>query len=355
MNGHAQHSDIAALSAEFARGELALNVADDDRYPDAPFRESLYEKAGEVGFLTLLLPEEAGGEGETAAGLAEALAVIAETDASAAAVILCQAFAHRLLLEAGKVDLAGEGLIAATLYDDPFDLPSGITATREADSFVLSGALDYVVLAPVATSCLLPAKLEGEDALFLVDKGDAVIVGEPLLTLGLRACPVADVELALALGALVAAGDGARSAYRRSVEDLRCAVAAIHAGIIAGCLQEATAYARERYQGWKQIIDHGVIRAYLGRIAAAAAVSRELFRAASCDGSRGLPLPAAVQLMVGEMALESTTNGVQVLGGNGYMDDYGQARRMRDAKQAQGIFGPRDLLIQDIFQAAAAR
>jgi len=37
------------------------------------------------------------------------------------------------------------------------------------------------------------------------------------------------------------------------------------------------------------------------------------------------------------------------------MDDYGQAKRMRDAKQAQGIFGPKDLLMQDIFQSTASR
>ena len=57
--------------------------------------------------------------------------------------------------------------------------------------------------------------------------------------------------------------------------------------------------------------------------------------------------------MVGEMAVESATNGVQILGGSGYMDDFGQAKRMRDAKQAQGIFGRKDLLIQDLFKRMA--
>ena len=232
-----------------------------------------------------------------------------------------------------------------------------MVASGKADSCVLEGEIDYVVLAPVAPLYLLPAKMDGEDALFLVKNGEGVVVGESLLTLGLRACPAADIVIKAAEGTLVASGDSARSVYLETVEDLRAAVAAIHAGIMAGCLEEATAYARERYQGWKQIIDHGVIRAYLGRIAAAAAVAEELFRVAAGNGSAraGEPLPAAVQLTVGEMAVESTTNGVQVLGGNGYMNDYGQAKRMRDAKQARGIFGPKDLLIQDIFQATASR
>ncbi len=352
------NTDVAVLAREFARGEIADAVKEDDRYPDAPFRESLYRRAAEVGFLSFLLPEEAGGVGETTAALAEALAVIAKTDASVSAVILCQAFAHRVLAGAGKEDLVGDdGLVAATLYEDPLDPPAGVTASGKADPYILDGALEYAVLAPVASSYLLPARLDGEEAIFLVKKGKGVIAGEPLLTLGLRACPVADLELEGANGMLVAAGDAARSVYREAVEDMRGAVAAIHAGIIAGSLEEATAYARERYQGWKQIIDHGQIRAYLGRMAAAAAVAEELYRSAGGDGSprEGELLPAAVQLMVGEMAVESTMNGVQVLGGNGYMDDYGQAKRMRDAKQAQGIFGPRDLVIQDIFQVMAAR
>jgi alkylation response protein AidB-like acyl-CoA dehydrogenase len=353
----AAQTEIAALAREFALGEIADSITEDDRYPDAPFDETLYRKAGEVGFLSLLMPEEAGGAGETPSALAEALLTLAETDASAAAVVLCQAFAHRILIRAGKGNLASaEALTATTLYDDPLDLPEGLSASRKGDSYILDGTIDYVTLAPVASFFILPAVLEDEPAIFLLEKGDGVEVGEPVLTLGLRACPVADIELDQARGTLLASGGDALSGYREAVEDLRCGVAAIHAGIVAGCLAEAVAYARDRYQGWKQIIDHGQIRAYLGSIAAAAAVSKELaLSAAEHASDHANAFPASVQLTVGEMAVESTINGVQVLGGNGYMEDYGQAKRMRDAKQAQGIFGPKDLLVQDIFLTVAEK
>jgi alkylation response protein AidB-like acyl-CoA dehydrogenase len=348
-------TDVIALSREFAAREIADAVKDDDRYPDVPFREALYDRARGVGFLSLLLPEEFGGAGATTGALAEALAVISETDAAVAAVVLSQAFAHQVLMGAGRGDLARDGeLIATTLYDDPLDLSAGIEATRKGDSYGITGDLDYVVLAPVASSFLLPVLLDGEEALFLCGKGAGLVVGEPLLTLGLRACPVADVRLEKVEGTLVAAGDAMRTAYRDAVEGLRGSVAAIHAGIIAGSLREATAYARERYQGWKQIIDHGQIRAYLGRMAASADVAGELFRAAADGrGQKDGLLASSVQLLVGEMAVESATNGVQILGGSGYMDDFGQAKRMRDAKQAQGIFGRKDLLVQDLFKRMA--
>ena len=44
-------------------------------------------------------------------------------------------------------------------------------------------------------------------------------------------------------------------------------------------------------------------------------------------------------LVVQDMACSITTDGIQVLGGYGYMKDYGQEKRFRDAKQAQALMG----------------
>jgi alkylation response protein AidB-like acyl-CoA dehydrogenase len=47
----------------------------------------------------------------------------------------------------------------------------------------------------------------------------------------------------------------------------------------------------------------------------------------------------AVAIHVAEMASRATVDGIQLLGGNGYMKDYGQEKRMRDANQAQCFLG----------------
>ena len=47
----------------------------------------------------------------------------------------------------------------------------------------------------------------------------------------------------------------------------------------------------------------------------------------------------AAALHVQEMAADATTDGIQLLGGNGYMKDYGQEKRFRDAKQIQALMG----------------
>jgi alkylation response protein AidB-like acyl-CoA dehydrogenase len=359
-----KYDDMINLARDFVKGEITEAVREDDRFPYAPFRESLYKKAEEVGFLSLLLPEEAGGVGETVGALAEVLYEISKTDASVAAVILCQAFAHRLLVGAGQESLAKDaGLIAVTLYDDPVDLPAGVIASEIDGSYRLEGMLDYMVLAPVARSYLVPALLNGKTALFLVG-GEVGVVGgevgvkmdEPLQPLGLRACPVADLRLEEVEDVLPVAKEGAQGIYLEAVRDMRGAVAAVSAGIIAGCFEEARAYAPERYQGYRQIIEHQQVRAELGRIAVEMMVARELFRSICRRDASGVggPVEAAVQVAAGESAVEASILGVQILGGNGYMEDYGQEKRMRDAKQVQGIFGMKDLVLQDITEALAA-
>ena len=47
----------------------------------------------------------------------------------------------------------------------------------------------------------------------------------------------------------------------------------------------------------------------------------------------------AAALHIHELACEVVTDGIQVLGGNGYMKDYGQEKRYRDARQVQALLG----------------
>ncbi len=47
----------------------------------------------------------------------------------------------------------------------------------------------------------------------------------------------------------------------------------------------------------------------------------------------------AAALLVGEMACDVTTDGIQLLGGVGYMKDFGQEKRFRDARHIQALLG----------------
>jgi alkylation response protein AidB-like acyl-CoA dehydrogenase len=61
--------------------------------------------------------------------------------------------------------------------------------------------------------------------------------------------------------------------------------------------------------------------------------------AAAVDAGNGFPLSSAGLILLSEQASRVTADGVQCLGGYGYMEEYGQEKRMRDAKQIEALFG----------------
>jgi alkylation response protein AidB-like acyl-CoA dehydrogenase len=62
------------------------------------------------------------------------------------------------------------------------------------------------------------------------------------------------------------------------------------------------------------------------------------------------PVATALFVRAKERAARAATDGVQLLGGYGYMEEYGQERCMRDAKQAQYLLGRPELLRQDAME-----
>ena len=63
---------------------------------------------------------------------------------------------------------------------------------------------------------------------------------------------------------------------------------------------------------------------------------KSMFAGGSADAG---PSAVAAAVHIGDIAADVTSEGIQLLGGNGYMKDYGQEKRMRDAKQAQSLLG----------------
>jgi alkylation response protein AidB-like acyl-CoA dehydrogenase len=170
-----------------------------------------------------------------------------------------------------------------------------------------------------------------------------VTASEPVLSLGLHACPAVDVTLDCARAALVGeAGKGAEY-FGRVAGRMSTAAAAMSIGVMKGSLEEAVDYAKERQQGGRRIVNWSEVRRILARMAvrvkAADMVVTEACRAEE-DNVPGWELGAlAASIFAGGASIEVTTDGIQVLGGNGYMEDYGQEKRFRDAGQIRSLTG----------------
>lgn len=347
---------LEEMALDFAERELREKREECDHYPYRPLEEEVLDKACGVGFFCITVPEEHDGGAMGVGALSLVLKDIARTDASLSGVIFTNALAQELVMAAGDgALLAGfasngswnDALIAFPSFDNPANY-HGLVAKRLDDGrFSLTGKVEYVVLAGLASRALLPATIEGERrgySLFLVDLASAGIeVGDPVLSLGMHSCPAVDLELSGAGGTLIGEEGAGPRYFDECADKMSIAAAAVSVGIMEGCVEEALQYSRERFQGGREIINWSELRRILADMAVSLATSDALLAQACARAEEEDPgwrlLARAAALHVQSSACEVTTDGIQVLGGNGYMEEYGQEKRFRDAKQAQALLG----------------
>lgn len=340
------------MARDFAARELEDRKEECDRYPYSEFFEDVVRKALEVGFFSITLPEELEGGAMGVRALSLVLQDISRCDASLAAIIFTNALAQEVLLAAGAGDeLAARGgngswreaLLAFASFDDP-SRATGSVATAAEGGWRLSGKVDYLVLGGLAARALLPAATDGGFSFFLVDlSAEGCARSEPILSLGMHSCPAVDVTLDRVPGKLVGRQGAGAEYWRQCADRMNIAAAAISAGIMRGCFDEALDYCRQRYQGGRQIIDWSEVRRMLADVSIPVQVSSRLVadvcRSAEAEEPGWRLSARAAALHVQSLACDVTTDGIQLLGGNGYMEDYGQEKRFRDAKQAQALLG----------------
>jgi len=291
---------FADLAQSFAARELAGKVAEHDRYPFGGFYGDVLKKIHEVGFLNAALPVELGG--------------------------------------------AGFGISA--LYANPADTDVLPMAQSNGDDYTLTGRIELLVLGNLARQAIVGARTgPGPDySFFLVDiDGKGVEKSEPVFTLGLHACPAVDVTFQGARAQLIGEENAGPVYFEQVLPRMNAAAVAISSGILRGTYSEALAYAQRREQGGRPIVQWSEVAMMLADLSTKADVAamcvcqscQELEQKQSGYESR----ICAAALHISELACEATVDGIQILGGYGYMKDYGQEKRYRDARMVQALLG----------------
>lgn len=340
---------------DFASKELADDRQTNDRFPFGPLFSDILKKARAVGFFSVTLPEELDGCDMSVTELCVLLRSLSRTDASLAAVIFADTFAKEIVYRSrgflqlkevlARVSEFDGSLFAFPSHSDPGQRPAVEALILGDGEFALSGTAEYVVLGGLARTAVLAASTGGDGySFFIVDlAGPGVEVGAPVESLGLHACPAVDITLEEARGTLVG-DEGEGPVYLARVAGrMNAAAAAMSVGVMMGSFEEAVAYARGRQQGGREIVNWTEVRRMLARMAVKAKTA-DMALAEAChaaeDNLPGWEMGAqAVALFAGEASVEVTTDGIQVLGGNGYMEDYGQEKRFRDASQIRSLVG----------------
>jgi alkylation response protein AidB-like acyl-CoA dehydrogenase len=352
---HNELKSFEDLALNFAGKELAKRREVSDRYPFSPFDNTVLTKAYELGFFGITLPEDLGGIGQGISTLCVVLEGICRTDASLGAIIFTNALTQEIILRSGSSEILRkivssntpeEVLIGFSAYSNPQEHKDLPLAAKGKKGYTLSGSANYVVLAPIAAHALIPAKISGQEgySFFLVNLSHPKVKkSEPVFSLGVHACPVADLALNGAEAALVGhEGKGAES-FKEASDIMYAAAAAISLGIMRGSFDYALAYSNEREQGGCTIVNWSMIKTILADMAIQMKIG-DMAVSSACSAiekkTTGWDIYArTAALHIQDAACQVTTEGIQVLGGYGYMKDYGQEKRFRDAQQIKTLLG----------------
>ena len=316
----------------------------------------LESTAFDLDFFHSILPEEYGGMGQNLDSLCIVLENICREDSSLGGIIFTTCSAHEILLAAKcdaflkdlteNVKNVYEFLIAAPVFNDPSDIEPSVKAEKKGDQYELNGTQEYCVLGEIAKYAPFPARTTGDKkySFFIVNLSEAGLEkSRPIHSLGLHACPAVDITIKNVPAKLVGKeGEGALY-FDKMFSRLSVAAAAMSLGIMKGSFKEAHEYAKKRNQGGRKIFNWSELRMMFADMAidiknAELAVSRTCMAMEQSE-SGWEESSMAVAIKIQNMACRIATDGIQVMGGVGYMKDFGQEKRYRDAKHIQTLFG----------------
>jgi alkylation response protein AidB-like acyl-CoA dehydrogenase len=242
-------------------------------------------------------------------------------------------------------------VLACQLFSEPdagSDLAGVRTrAVRDGDGSLVTGTKAWITHAGVADFYLLMVRTSDQDgsrgiSALLADAATPGLEPGPLEhKMGLTGSPTAQLRLD---GARIpvsrrmgAEGDGLKIALD-ALNSGRLGIAACAVGLAQAALDEAVRYARQRTQFGRPIIDFQGLEFLLADMAAGVESARATYLEAARRRDRGLPFrrqASIAKLVATDMAMQVTTDAVQVLGGAGYTRDFPVERYMREAKVPQ--------------------
>jgi acyl-CoA dehydrogenase len=356
---------LRQLAREFASNEIAPLAAEHDRLSRHP--QEILEKAHSLGLMNMTVPEACGG---AALGMMETCLVSEELAAGCSGIgtaILANTLALTpLLLAASPAQMerhveplcAGPHLAALCMTEPQAGSDVGAvktTALREGDHYVVTGTKTLIdnggvsQLYSVFASTNPDQGAKGLSAFIVPADLPGVSVGKHEDKMGQRAINTSEVifeEVPIPIeNRLGEEGEGF-SIFLETLSRNKPWIAASAVGVARAALEEATSYAREREQFGQPIASFQAVQFKLADMAIKIEAARLLAWQAAWrvdQGIRHASQSAIAKCYASDIAMEVTTDAVQVLGGYGYIREYPVEKMMRDAKAFQLYTGTNEI------------
>jgi isovaleryl-CoA dehydrogenase len=339
----------------FAQAQIAPRAEEIDRTNTFP--RDLWPELGKLGLHGITVEEEWGGSG--LGYLAHCVAMEEVSRASASVGLsygahsnLCVNQIRRNGTDAQKQKylsklVSGEhvGALAMSEPGAGSDVVSMRTrAEKKGDRYVLNGAKMWITNGPVAETLIVYAKTEPDKgprgiSAFLIEKGmKGFSTAQKLDKLGMRGsdtCELVFEDCEVPAENVLGAVNGGVNVLMSGLDYERVVLAAGPLGIMQACMDVVLPYVHERKQfgapiGSFQLVQGKLADMYVGMNAAKSYVYAV---ARACDEGRTTREDAAGAILyAAEGATRMALDAIQLLGGNGYINDYPTGRLLRDAK-----------------------
>jgi alkylation response protein AidB-like acyl-CoA dehydrogenase len=356
--------DFRDTIRQIVRERVQPRAAEIDATDEYPW--DLRRLLAEQDILGLPFAEEHGGTGTGTLMQQMAVEELAKASASVALILMIQELGSLPITLFGSDELKQRFLphCASGEWSPAFALSEAeagsnaaamrTTAGLDGDEWVINGAKNWITNAGVADFYVVFALTDRESkrvTAFVVENDrPGFSVGGYEHKMGIKGSPTGspvfeDVRVPQA-NVIGEVGRGMRVALA-TLERTRLGAAAQAVGIAQGATDYATAYAKERIAFGKPLMDLQAIQFKLADMETRTAAARELLYKACAMIDRGDPQRAKyssmAKLFASDTAMAVTVEGVQVLGGYGYVTEYPMERMMRDAKITQIYEGTNEI------------
>jgi alkylation response protein AidB-like acyl-CoA dehydrogenase len=361
-----EQREIRDLVRTLARERVAPRAAEIDKSAEFPW--DLVELFREHELFGLPYDEDYGGTGTGALMVLVAIEELAKVCATTALIMAVQELGSLALKLVGTDDqkqrwlprlASGEWLCAYALTEPGSGSDSAAMRTdarRDGDVYVLNGSKRFITNAGVAQLYTVFAKTEpaaghsGISAFVVEADAPGFEVGRIEPKMGIKGSTTGEIFFndcrVPADNLLGEEGEGFKIAMR-VLDRSRPGIAAQGLGLAQGATDYALEYAKDRETFGKPIAEHQLVAAKLADMETKCETARGLLYKVGTmideDAPELTKYSAMAKLVCTDVAMEVTTDAVQILGGYGYIQEYPVERMMRDAKITQIYEGTNEI------------
>ncbi|HEY3979548.1 MAG TPA: acyl-CoA dehydrogenase family protein, partial [Streptosporangiaceae bacterium] len=358
-----EHDALREVVRQLATEKIAPYAAKVDQAGEFPVEA--HDALVKADLHAVHVPEQYGGAGADAIATVIVIEEVARACASSSLIPAVNKLGTVPLLLSASEDLkqrylprvaSGEAMFSYALSEPEAGSDAAAMKTRavrDGDRYVLNGTKRWITNAGVSKFYTVmavtdPAAGAAGISAFVVEDGDpGFSFGAPEHKLGIKGSPTRELyfdNCAIPADRMIGEpGSGFRTALA-TLDHTRITIAAQALGIAQGALDYALGYVKERQQFGRAVAEFQGIQFMLADMAMRLEAARQLTYAAAARSDRamaGTPvadltfMSSACKCFASDVAMDVTTDAVQLLGGYGYVSDYPVERMMRDAKITQ--------------------